>query len=90
MTQPHALAPLATALMGSRDPCLGEDSAAVNLLSVLQNWCSLISMGLATDSMGTSLWSLQAAIIDNSDILKNWEFTIPSMWLSGHRFNHMA
>jgi hypothetical protein len=33
--------------------------------------------GLVADSMGTSLWSLQAVIIDNSDILKNWEFIIP-------------
>jgi hypothetical protein len=46
--------------------------------------------GLVADSMGTSLCSLQAAIIDNNDILKNWEFIVLWMWLSGHRFNHMA
>jgi hypothetical protein len=32
---PHALAPLAATLMGSRDPCLGEDSTAINLLPIL-------------------------------------------------------
>jgi hypothetical protein len=37
---PHALAPLAAAPLGLQDPCLSEDSAAVNLLVVLQNWCS--------------------------------------------------
>jgi hypothetical protein len=39
-TRPHALAPLVMALMGSQDPCLGEDSAIINLLLILQNWCS--------------------------------------------------
>jgi hypothetical protein len=38
--RPHNVAPLAAALMGSRDPCPGEDSVAVNLLPILQNWCS--------------------------------------------------
>jgi hypothetical protein len=37
---PHALACLAATLMGSWDPCLGKDSVVVNLLLVLQNWCS--------------------------------------------------
>jgi hypothetical protein len=67
---PHALSPLAAALMGSWDLCLGEDSAVVNLLLVFRNWCSSISTGVS-NSMCTSLCSLQAAIIDNSDIPKN-------------------
>jgi hypothetical protein len=46
--------------------------------------------GLMLFHLNTSLCSLQAAIIDNSDIPKNWEFIVPGMWLSGHRFNHMA
>jgi hypothetical protein len=50
----------------------------------------LFLVELVLVSMGTSLCNLQAAIIDNSDIPKNWEFIILRMWLSGHRFNHMV
>jgi hypothetical protein len=51
--------------------------------------CS-IPTELVLVSMGTSLCSLQAAIINNNDIFKNCEFFILKMWLSGYRFNHMA
>jgi hypothetical protein len=61
--------------MGSWDPCLGEDSTArlTELVLIVQHG------GLVVDSMGTSLCSLQAAIIDNSDISKNWGFIVPWM-----------
>jgi hypothetical protein len=84
----HALAPLAAALMGPRDLCLDDNSAGVNQLSELV----LVDQHgeLVDDSMGTDLYSIQAAIIDNSDILKNWELIVPLMWLSGHHFNYMG
>jgi hypothetical protein len=56
--------------------CLAE------LVLIDQHW------GLVADLMGTSLYSLQAVIIDNNDIFKHWEFIVPWMWLIDHRFNH--
>jgi hypothetical protein len=68
----HALAPMAAALMGARDPCLGEDSNGCKPIAGLAKLVLVDQHeGLVADSMGTSLYCLQVAIIANNDILKN-------------------
>jgi hypothetical protein len=63
---------MAAALMGARDPCLGEDSNGCKPIAGLAKLVLVDQHeGLVADSMGTSLYSLQVAIIANNDILKN-------------------